>query len=237
MNRSFNIHHFLITDLKLIVRDKSLFIFVFIPFAVLAFVRYALPPITGLYPAMANYYTLVIGIMAIAISIFPGFIMAFIIIDEREQAILDVFRVLPVSFSKLVYTRIFLTAILGFMYSFGILTFSGLVTFDLLHILEVSLLCSFPGPISALLIVSFASNKIEGMTYMKGINFIWIIPVANFFIVTPWKYFFAIVPDYWTLQIIYGNGNPTHAFLTGFAFHLLVLIITANVFIRKIAKS
>ncbi len=237
MNRSFKIHHFLITDLKLIIRDKSLFIFVFIPFAVLAFLRYALPPIAGLYPAIVNYYTLVIGMMAVAMSVFPGFIMAFIIIDEREQAILDVFRVLPVSFSKLVYGRIFLTALMGFVYSFVILKFSGLAVFELLRILEVSLLSSFLGPVSALLIVSFASNKIEGMTYMKGINFIWIIPVAHFFIDTPWKYFFVIIPDYWTLQIIYGNANATHAFLTGFAFHFLILIIAANVFIRKMAQS
>ena len=237
MNRSFKIHHFLITDLKLIFRDKSLIIFLFIPFVVLAFLKYAIPAIVRFYPAFTNYYTLVLGLLALVMSVFPGFIMAFIIIDEREQNILDVFRVLPVSFSKLIYRRTFLTALLSFAYSFVILEFSDLVILERLPNLAVSILNSFLGPISALLIVSFASNKIEGMTYMKGINFIWIIPVAYFFIDSPLKYVFAIIPDYWTLQIIYGNANPSNAFLIGFVFHLLVLIITAKIFIQKMAQS
>lgn len=227
--------HFMITDIRIIARDRSLFLFLFIPFLMLAFLHWAVPTIAHFYPQLIQYYALVLGLMAIVISVFPGFIMAFIVIDEKEQNVVDVFRVVPVSFTSLVYARITLTFLLGLAYSFLILKFSGLVIFSTIQIVQASVLCAFLGPVSALIMLSAVDNKIEGMTFMKGLNFIWIIPAAHFFIDSQWKHFFAVIPDYWTLQIIYEINVTTWTFIIGLAYHLTILYLAAKVFIRKMS--
>lgn len=237
MSNVLTYRHFMVTDIKIITRDKSLFLFLFIPFLMLAFLHWAVPPIAQFYPQLTEYYALVLGLMAVVISVFPGFIMAFIVIDEKEQNVVKVFRIVPVSFACIVYARIALTFLMGFVYSFLILSFSGLVNLTTIQILQVSVLCAFLGPVSALIMLSAVDNKIEGMTFMKGLNFIWIIPVAHFFIESQWKYFFAIIPDYWTLQIIYKENVSTWVFIIGLAYHSTILHLAAKIFIRKTSTS
>lgn len=233
MESRFKLYDIAITDLKLMARDRSLTIFLIIPFLILAVLRWGIPFVISFYPEIENYLALITGVMAVVVAVFPGFILAFIIIDEKEQQVLSVYRVMPVAFKKIIYYRVLLISIIGFMYSFVILRFSEMVVFAPGQLLQTAILSSFLGPISAFLILSVADNKIEGMTYMKGINFIWIIPAAQFFIDSSWSNVFAVIPDYWTLQIINSQRGSFFIFLSGLLHHMVVLIIAIRLFIHK----
>jgi ABC-type Na+ efflux pump permease subunit len=237
MQELFKYYQLTITDLKLITRDRSLLMFLIIPLLILAVLRWAIPYISSYYPDFISYYPLIVGMMAIVISVFPGFIMAFIIIEEKEENILNVFKILPVRYSWFIYGRVFIIACMAFIYSFIVLQYSGLVQFELGLILKASVLNAFIGPVSALFILSEVRNKIEGMTYMKGMNFLWLIPVVHFFIDSRWKYIFAIIPDYWTLQIIYHPEHSSFSFFAGLFLHIVCILWVGRMFIKRASNA
>ena len=225
-----------ITDLTLILRDKSLLLLLFVPFLILLVLQLLVPFLTGFVPVLPEYYTLIVALTAVVSSLFPGFIMAFIILDEKEQYLTDVFKVLPWSINSLLMVRIALSSLTGFIYSLIILTFSGLYEFTNPQIIYTSVLNAFASPIMAILVLIFSQNKIEGVVYTKVFNFILMLPVASFFINEFWRYAFGLIPNFWSFELLFSNNSYHLLFIIGLLINLTCVSVIYRILARKLRQ-
>lgn len=227
------------TDLINIFRDKTLSILFFVPVLLFILIRFGLPELVGIFPVLSAYSWLILAGFCAITAIFPAFMIAFIMLDERDEKVLAVIRVMPISAHLFVFYRMAFIVGFSFIFSFFLIIATGIVSVSVLSALLLSLLYALTSPVAALGVVCFARNKIEGVTLFKGINFIFMLPVISFFIDSSYRYFFGIIPNFWTYQLFFdiSNGQTgTMPFLTGFAVHLLYLSVLYRLFRRRVYR-
>jgi fluoroquinolone transport system permease protein len=80
-------------------------------------------------------------------------------------------------------------------------------------------------PIMALAVASLAGNKMEGMTWYKGLNLLVVLPVAAFF-VPDYAYCFAFLPTFWPYWSLYHFLTiDNYSLFLGIAFVVLLLFL------------
>lgn len=224
------------SDLKNIFRDPSLIVIFIVPIFLIAILR-ILPPIyEPFFPVMIEYRPLILGTFGLLVSGLSGFLMAFVMLDEKDQQLFEVFRVMPFSFKKLILLRILSMFITGFILCFTVIKGAGLVSLNLTQVLVLSFLCALSGPANTMLIVSFANNKIEGATYFKLLNMFIMAPMVSVFIIGAAKYLLGVFPFFWVFQSFMNYQYPTAFYLhvgLGILSHLAYLAITFWMFFNK----
>jgi fluoroquinolone transport system permease protein len=112
-------------------------------------------------------------------------------------------------------------------------------------ILLISLVASLQAPFLALVVNSFADNKVEGFVVMKATGMTLILPAVAFFL-TDWKEFFLVIaPGFWPARMIQMEIMPTTLFqieynlpiliyfLIGMAYNLLVSFGLFRLYAKK----
>lgn len=211
-----------VADIKNIKRDPTLLLMLWVPFMILFFVRFGVPYISNWWPEMANYHTLVILFFSLLIAIFPGFIVSFMILDEKDAQLLPAIKVTPVSVSGFLVIRISYIVLLSSLFSFLFLRFNGIVHFSLVKSITLAVLSALNTPVLILLISAFAKNKVEGMTYLKVANITFILPIAGLFIPTAGKYLFAIFPAFWIIIFENEYSFPSDVLFAVIGFIILI---------------
>lgn len=231
-----NITTLIKNDIKNIFRDKTLFFILFVPFIFILINRYAFPLIQLYLPVIHEYKLLVLFVFTSVGVLFPAMIVSFIMIDEKDLDLLKAFRVLPISTAYFLMYRLFFITIAGFVFSFGILYYSGFEVYSLIECYLLSLVFSLSAPFAGLIIITWAGNKIEAATFFKGITFLFIFPLVSVFIPGTIEELFYIIPNYWILQLmlkIPRNEAIWVPVLLVFILHLLLVIVMGIVFSRK----
>jgi hypothetical protein len=116
-----------------------------------------------------------------------------------------------------------------------ILMLSNLTGWTLGKMLMVSVLVAMVSPASCLIITAFASNKIVGTTWMKGLNFLFMAPVLTYIFEGSWEFFLGVLPYYWIFKI-YDPGFQSLPFTINYAvgfFYLALLIRLSIMMFRK----
>jgi fluoroquinolone transport system permease protein len=232
-----NITALIINDFKNIFRDDILKILLFVPAMMVAILHFGLPFLIKLAPVVDEYSFLIITCFCLIISSFPAFIISFIMLDEKDEGIFIMFKVLPISGIKFFAYRMAFIIIFSWFFSFLLLLLEYSGKIQIWQLFSASVLFSLLPPVLCLLTVTLAKNKIEGMSLMKFLNFILMLPAAAFFIDVPWKYFFGIIPVFWSYRTMEAvNHSPAFIFslLTGILFHLLILRLIFRRFVSRI---
>jgi hypothetical protein len=105
-----------------------------------------------------------------------------------------------------------------------ILLLSNLTEWSVAKMLLVSVPIALVSPASCLIITAFASNKIVGTTWMKGLNFLFMIPVLTYIFEGRWEYFLGILPYYWIFKI-FDAGFQSLPFTINFGIALSYIFI------------
>lgn len=180
------------TDMLNIVRDRSLVVIFFLPFIILALLRIAPPLYEPLLPEMILFRPLLLAMFCLVVSALAGFLMAFILLDEKDLQLQPVFRVMPFPYSRLIALRTFFILCLGFIFCLVLILWSHLIDLTVLQALVLAFCCSLAGPTATLLLVLLAQNKIEGVTYFKLFNVILAMPIAGLFLAQPYSHLFGV---------------------------------------------
>lgn len=217
-------------DMKQITRDSMLILLVSVPLIMVVVIRAVLPLMDT---ALASYNLQIQEYMPLIFSYFflmlcPslfGLASALLLLDDLDDQILLMIRVTPLQYQAYLWYRIaFFTMIPSFFY---ILLTSVLMSYPILHwpgFMLISATASMFGPMFALLILSLARNKIEGIAMMKATGIFLIAPVAGYFITTWHRNLFYLLPTYaplkafWTLSE--GRFEPL-----GLLMGLIVLLL------------
>ncbi|SOE19683.1 hypothetical protein SAMN06298216_0186 [Spirosomataceae bacterium TFI 002] len=227
----------LIGDFKQIFRDSTLTTFLFIPVIVTLFVRYFVPYITLQYPVVEEYHVIIMMNAAIQTATMFGFIIAFISLDEKDENVLQVIRVLPISpYYFLTYRLLFAAVVSGFG-AFLTISFGGIAYPGFLNSILIAIQFGLLAPILALLITIYADNKVEGMAYFKGINLVLLLPILYFLLDFGFKNVLGTIPTYWSFRLYDLSMNQSHNFtffLVGLAYYFLLIGILFFQFKKRV---
>jgi len=230
-----NILTYTMNDLKLIFRDPVLYVMFFVPLLFIALLRFGLPPLFEVLPVLASYKMVILASICLVTAMFPAFIFSFIMLDEKDLDVLAAIRVLPVSSSGFILHRLLFIYLFSIFYNLLILILSNLTEWSLVMKLLVTLPVAMVSPVSCLIITTFASNKIVGTTWMKGLNFLFMIPVLTYIFEGGWEYILGILPYYWIFKI-YDPGFQVFPFIMNYLIGLFYILILTIIFIRLFKK-
>jgi fluoroquinolone transport system permease protein len=225
-------------DMRNIIRDRILLYSAFVfPIVLIILCRLIIPWISDNVFDLTGYYPILFMMFSILFPMIFGFIIAFLIMDERDENLLTVLRVMPISRSSYLVYRMIL--IIGICFIF-VLTFpalSGLIDISFLDYLPIAVLFSIFAPVLALIVNNLASNKIQAFAIFKMLGSVFFLPLFALFIAEDWKYVLGIIPNFWTfmaLDNILMTGSPEISFLgIGFVTHIALLVVLFYLFNKK----
>jgi len=231
---------FISNDLKIVFRDKTLILMFFLPVILILVCRILVPFIPQYFAQITDYYWMIVAAFCAISASTPAFLTAFLMLDEKDENLVDVLRVSPRPYSTLIAYRASFLMFNSFIFSNIFLIFNGLQEYSYLTIFQSSILASFIPVILLLFIVPFAKNKIEGVTLFKISNSILFIPMIAFFVSPVWKNTFGIIPFYWMFDLLAPQNSSHHLmiFFIGIVVNGLYLFLLAIFFKKRfIAQS
>lgn len=211
-------------DLRNLVRDRTVGALVVLPFVFLVLLRVGLPPLEGFVPALAGYRPFALALFCIIAGMVPAFMLAFLMLDEKDQDLFAVFRVLPLPRGAMASYRLAMVAALGFASSLLLVAGTGWAGRSPPALVALPALCALGAAVSLLVAVTLAANKIEGLALFKGLFFLAALALPGAATAEPWSPLFAVLPFYWTYRA-FAAADPAAllaAAAVGAAFHLLV---------------
>jgi hypothetical protein len=234
-----------VNDFKNIIRDRFfLFAFFAYPVMLITFSRIMVhliaPRIEGMFPLAANF-SLLFMFFIIIIPFIYAFIAAFLILDERDEHLLTVLRVMPISRNNYLIYRMFFMSLLSFIVLMIFPPLSGLIDgteFSYISYLPTAILFSLFTPLTSLLVASFATNKVQAFAIFKIGGTVFIIPIFAFFLnLGDLKYVFSPIPNFWSLlaldKVINNGTIDIIPLAVGFVFHIVLIAVLFYVFNKK----
>lgn len=226
-------------DLKNVFRDKFLTYAVFmgpVLFAVIG--RIAFPWVTdNYYPNLVYFYPAFFMLFSLFIPMIFGFITGFLIMDERDENLLTVLRVMPISRSSYLFYRMVLMIVFSFIFVLVFPWLTGLVEVDFWNYLPIAALFAVFTPVLGLVVNIIATNKIQAFAIFKTLGGVFMLPVFAFSIEGWMQYLFSPIPNFWTfkaLDYLLENGTNDYVFIViGFVYHFVILGVLFHLFNKK----
>jgi fluoroquinolone transport system permease protein len=91
--------------------------------------------------------------------------------------------------------------ILTFVLMFAIFPLANLTPFNVRTILISAIAAAPMAPMLALLLASFAQNKVQGFALMKLTGIVLFAPILAYFAPQGWELAFGIFPTYWPMKV------------------------------------
>lgn len=229
---------FTLNDLRNIFREQMLWvIFIVAPILQFLIARFAVPEVEVRFPILKDYHLIILMLLTLQIVTGLGFVLASVLLDEKDENVLTAIRVLPLPPETYLSYRLISGTGVAFIFSWTMLTASGLLKLSLFASFAGALLFALLTPIVVLILATFASNKVEGLAIFKGLNLILLLPVASTFLPDLFNYLLAIVPVYWTMQFLQQslNGQGVFQFFAiAILLHFIFIAVLFYFFRRKV---
>lgn len=221
-------------DLKNITRELMLIYIMFIPVLFAILIRYGVPILREEFLEkfdLINYYPLITGYYILLVPVLIGIVAGFLVLDERDEGIVQVLILTPLSKKGYLIYRIFMPMLISLFYILILTPVLGLVAVSIRSLIILGLLSMLESPITALFLTAFAGNKVEGLAFSKGLGLLMLLPLLRF-IKSKWTILAALIPFYWPVQgfLVIGEQGFYFSILAGFLVHLLFLFILVKKF-------
>jgi len=160
-----------------------------------------------------------------------GAVTAFTLLDDRDDNVLMSLKITPISVRLYVALKLIISYIFGIFATVLLIYATGfLPDTSFGNIVLISLIGALQGPSVALIVNSFAKNKVEGFVIMKLSGLLLIVPVLVFFVFN-WKEVFLIfAPGFWPGRLIQMELLPQYDVNFTFIVYFVIGIIY-NIFV------
>jgi len=243
-----NVFTLAINDIKNITRDKFLvysaiifpIMFIVISQIFRLWIVPGLPNELQFLPELTFYK----GFFMISVTMLPivyGFIAAFLILDEKDEHLLTVLRVMPISRNTYLIYRMLVLSIFSFIILLIYPALSGFLVefpyFSYIEYISIAMQFALLTPLSALMVTAFASNKVQAFAIFKISGTIYFVPLFSFFIGNNFKYLFGPAPNFWALiplnkVISFGTNDYLHLGI-GFVYLIALVAVFFYLFNKK----
>jgi len=226
-------------DIKNILRDRFLiYAAIAAPIMFIVLGRLVFPWISENYYFIEPFYPAFFMLFVIFVPLIFGFITGFLIMDDRDENLLTVLRVMPISRSSYLIYRMVLMIILAFIYVSIFPWLTGLVEVSYLDYLPIAALFAIFTPVMGIVVNIIASNKVQAFAIFKTLGGVFIIPIFALAITdNVLKYIFGIIPNFWTfmaLENLLVEGTNDFVFIgIGFVYHIALLAVLFHLFNKK----
>ena len=231
-----------VNDFRNIIRDRF-FLFAFFAYPVMfvlfsrIIVHLIAPRIVSFFPLAANF-SLVFMFFIILIPFIFSFISAFLILDERDEHLLAVLRVMPISRNSYLIYRMLFMSLFAFIVLLIFPPLSGLVDnthFSYPAYIPVAILFALFTPFSALLVSSFATNKVQAFAIFKIGGSVFLLPIFVFLLnLGDLKYIFSPIPNFWAMlaldSVIKNGALEIIPLVIGFVYHIVLIAVLYSPF-------
>ena len=232
MDRSHQFQALMAIDSRSVSRDSMLRWMVVIPLVLALIVRYSVPAISDAVAErfafdLAPHYPLILSFMVLLAPQFLGLVLGFLLLDQRDDRTLEALQVTPLSPRRLLAFRLAVPMVISIVTTILVFLLAGVLPFALPAVLGGALAGALFAPCYALVLASFASNKVMGFALAKGAGLVTMPPLVAWFVPQPWEFAFGLLPTYWPMKAywVLQAGHP-HGWvyvLIAAAYFLLLL--------------
>jgi len=236
-----------VNDLKNIIRDRFLvFGMIIYPIMIIVFSRILVHLISprienSIEFASPAFFPVFFMLFSLFIPIIFGFISAFLLLDEKDEHLLTVLKIMPISRNNFLVNRMFFMSLFAFIILLVFPPLSGLIDntqFSYPAYIPVAVLYSLFAPFSALLVSSFATNKVQAFAIFKISGTVFMIPLFAFFLIQDnFKYIFSPIPNFWTFMaldsVIQKGELDLVPLVIGFVYHIILIGALFYIFNKK----
>jgi len=226
-------------DWRSISRDLLSAITLFVPLIVAVFVRIATPIATELLEVNADFdltqhYVFIASFVVLMTPMMLGAMAGLQILDDRDERILTYISVTPLTREGYVIWKLLTPMVIGFFVTPISLVIINIIPIKLGIVLPVTFLATLGGPLYALILSTFATNKVEGLAISKATGAFMIAPFAGYLLRSPWRLLAGVLPSYWpTMALVGGYGQQELFWIYiygGIIIHLAWIIVLRNQF-------
>ena len=152
-----------------------------------------------------------------------GFAAGMVVLEEHDDRIDRYLFVTGLGKTGYLASRAVLPAGFSFAMTAALLSLFGLSGLSAAQIVLLSLAGALQGIMVALVIVVFASNKLEGMAAAKLASLLMLGAAAPFFLPAPLNLCLSFLPSFWMGKAALGESGMLPCFLAGGGWILILL--------------
>ena len=230
-----------ISDINIILHDKTLFARILAPFILILILKFVYPLLSGVIFSktgflLDKYYSLVAITFLSVIPMFPGMVYAFIQITEKDSNTIYVQTIAAEYKYKFLLLRMIISAIISFvLVMITIILVKPVPTEGWLRNLFAAGLLSIQAAFVFQFISTLSVTRISGIAVSK-LYWIFIITVPlGLLFHHPWNYLAFFSPLYW-ISWAWVVPNPAESFFYGVIAFLLTsgsILILLRQFVRR----
>lgn len=195
-------------DARNVARDPLLLWIALLPPAMALATRLGVPPLARLLRGalgfdLAPLLPLLLAGFALLAPTMVGMVVGFLLLDERDDRTLSALLVTPVAPAAYLGYRLLLPTLVGLASTLLCLPLAGLLPLSPATLLAVALLSAPSAALLALLLATFADNKVAGLALLKLLNVLLMLPLLAYFVAAPWQWLAGIFPSYWAAKALW----------------------------------
>lgn len=182
--------------------------------------RFAVPAIAGALAArigfdLSAYYLLLMSFLPVIVAALIGTVVGFMLLDQRDEQTLAALLVTPLSIGDYLRYRLGMLLAVSVVVSSMTLAVAGLTETTIPQLVLSSVVAAPLAPVYALLLGSFAANKVQGLALAKVIGVVTVPCVVAYFVTGPSQLGFGVIPHYWSLKVFWliDGGDTAEALL------------------------
>lgn len=226
-------------ELRNMLRDKMYLFFAAYP-VILGFAGYFLVDFIKEKDPTGPWANILAMFFIVITGYVFGALTAFTLLDDKDDNVLMSLKITPISVKYYVIIKLTASFIFGFIASLAIIYGTRfLVDANFGIIVLIALIGAIQAPGVALIVNSFAENKVEGFVIMKLSGLILILPVLAFFI-TGWvQNLLGVAPGYWAARMIElelvpsEEGSAILTFIMGVVYNLVFLWLLMKFYVKR----
>ncbi len=210
---------------RLIRRDAMLLLLLIAPWLAGAALGLGLPALSPLLRSafaldLSPWYPLADMLTLMLTPMMAGMLSGFLMLDERDEGVGAYYAVTPVGGVRYLVSRLSLPVLWSVAVAPLLMAAFSLSHPALVRVLAIALVGGLCASSSALLLLAFAGNKVEGLAVSKMLGVILLPAVIPFLTASPWAMAAGVFPAYWMGAMLAG---PLYLFFPGVGVSLLWL--------------
>ncbi len=226
--------------LRCVRHDGMLFMSCIVPLLCGSFFQYGIPLaeklLTGYFKRveiLLPYFAMFDLLLFVTTPMMFSFVAAMVILEEIDVHISGYLAVTPLGRRGYLMSRIGIPALLSFVITLVVISIFSLTSTALGTLLVIDFVGTAQGLMIALMIVSFSSNKLEGMAVTKLSSLMVLGCMVPFFLTGNIEYVASFLPGFWMAKIMQ-KCDLINVF-AGFLTSLLWIICLSKKFYQKIS--
>ena len=225
------------TEIKKIVREPILGLMfcapLLLPLSFKLIIRYFIPYLNQyIVFDISPYYPYVVAMAFVLIPLMLGAVMGFAMLDDKDQHILPMIRVTPLGENGYLIIRLILIFISVFIYVGYTFLLLNFVSIPIFNLMMIQILLSIFGSMTGMILFTIATDKVNGLTYAKGLSGLLIFVFADLVPVDWVHHVAAFFPSYWILKILKSPTNWNHL-LKGIFVHIVWIVVSYLIYQKK----